>query len=656
MQNFIREAEKEIDNFFHDLWWVKHKLNIPHTKKSLSIALGKFSNQFNEHIELLFLHLNSSIFTGEYARIETFESDLNSLIAKANQIPIPNGIEEIINEFIFREYRPCLKAMVNEYLELHEKVKVKFLIDNTSYVSSASSYLDLNFEANINGLVRTQNQLTFLLCNLKIAEVDHFYTPNEIDFFKIEEIERVASSAVNSYNLLLSEKCTFLREKWMIRKEEMTSEFPVFYRNGIRYDFNPNQNTSSLLSTWREYILNHYDLEKRTNRSYITKRFEKIENNKSGTLNNFIEIHCTIKYYKDIKHDYKGLNTLRLNLKDKLKNTFKSSLPPCDWYALVLAYQYAMNNEFSLLLETKSKDGDSSEISSLYEEIETFQNDYGLKNFFPQYKYIRFLVNLLKKDYQNRSALDNLNKAKKIIQKCESIIEKYRINVKWSKLHYNYVFALPSKECMVNVTNNHISQVYLASSFALPISSESYVSDFELIRQEFYTYKSSVEIFENLERDIQDTRQSQIRQMEIIGVFTAIITFIAATIQAFTFVKTAYQAFLFMFALACSLCLFVMFSISILRGLTFNALINTSIVKQSSIACMVLWGALIFYSNDPILSDIDTKQEGKIDSIIKHNSLLQSTLDSFIIKQHQSPNHKKDTVRIHIKDKSIKSK
>jgi hypothetical protein len=173
----------------------------------------------------------------------------------------------------------------------------------------------------------------------------------------------------------------------------------------------------------------------------------------------------------------------------------------------------------------------------------------------------------LKELWKNRRALETILNARAIVDECLEIIQSYEKNVVWSEQNYNYEYIVSVEESLVDIKSSLLKRLYVASSFVIPLSSKSYRRDFEQIRREFYTYKTSLEVFENLERDVRDSQKAQLRSMETIAIFTSIVTFIAASIPTFKFIDTPTQAAIFMLALACSLGFFVLLIVIVSRGI-----------------------------------------------------------------------------------------
>lgn len=651
MSKFVKDAIQVVESAFQENWESSYLFdtNPPEGsqisdqayidwKDKVAPKIEEFSLWLIEIKEDIFDKLNASILSGEYFVQEGFETDIKQLLKAFGKIPWPGTadtlVQSALNEKLKANFIECFKLGISFYLDLFNEIRIRFQADGISYISisdfeSRADLRDTTFDKHSN------DGLWFFLWNVKVARLDHFLTPEEDDLRELQEAEFACrKSDANKFGVLLIEKAKFLIAKWVLRKEELTGDIVNAVAGGKTINLNLDSLQSKLLPYWRDYIESHYELDKRTANNKIKSRYEKINRSESIETQKLIDLHCQIKYYKDVKSDYKSLNGIRKEIERRWKESQRTNSISIK-YSLSIAYLYVINNEFSFLLNYQAKE--EKKIRELYGEIVSIQNKTGLKNFFPQHKYLEYLVNQLREIFNNRAALDAIKHSREIIKSCEEVFIEYKENIKWSEENYNYVFVLPFEDCFIPFDNELLDKVFVGSSFVLPLSKNKYKLEFEENRREFYTFKSSLEVFENLERDVKDNQNSQLRSMEIIGIFTAIVTFVATSIPSFQFIRSSYQAGVFMFALACSMGVFILMIIISSRGV-HKLKEHWLIILLMFSGGLIGWYTLINWTSDP--ADKESKFnaiELKIHQIDSINNLridsLKLKLLEFNVKQ-----------------------
>ena len=301
----------------------------------------------------------------------------------------------------------------------------------------------------------------------------------------------------------------------------------------------------------------------------ISAKFEEL---KFGDFKSysFSDVYEIIKYHKDISMNLSLLSGVREEIQRKYYETRAN--PDCsrfDKYAYSINYNYAVNNELSLICASEQMSIDDA--IGYYDFVQKVQDETQVRNFFPHFKFLQYLVSELDNILEKKEALLSIDVCEKIFKYCEVAITHYKKCIKWTQRSYSYAFQLPESECFYKLDDGQ--SLFIASAHILPLPGDKYVEEFADLRREFYEKRPVVDILRNVEIDINESKATiaeikdrEARTMEILGIFTAIISFVAASVQSYSFIKTPIQAFGFMLALSTSFASFVLILMLAFRG------------------------------------------------------------------------------------------
>ena len=651
----LDEAIALIETNFPAKWWEsygfdKEKKDFPDLENKLS----EFKELISKLGALLFDHFNLSIITGEYVSdINTKEklAKLKMLILEARpQLIAPEEeVQDVlaISNFTSGFITPITLA-IDIYFEFVVIINRKLNISDNEYIARyhdeiISAFEDQDYDIN------SKNSLQLFQINILVASVDHFLSVdgNQLDNLVIWSVKLGKKLNIKPYSPLIKKKCDYLKDKLLLRRRHENKSKPVFmFLNAQERQVSITDFKDGVFDGFLEYIDSHYEMGDNWRntisancQSQLTKKLE---------ICSSLELHSLIKYHKDIERSYpSSIETLK-----KIRKEYQRRLELAmnnggfyDIYAYRVALNYSINNEFSLCCDDPS--ADISKVELLYNEIMSVQKDTRIKNFFPQLKFLSFLLRQLKKDFHDRKALEFVQPCRNIINKCQEIYSQYKINVDWSKGNYNYVFQLPFSECCLDIKDSNANKIFIFSSFLMPLPKGKYIKEFEENKGEVSQLESAINVFENISKDINELQElkstateREIKTMEILGVFAAILSFIAASLPTFKVIETPLQAALFMLALGTSLCGFVLILLSSFRGgkrIKENFLLVIFFIAATT----VFWGLLIAYSiNKPIHSFIDPKviQEQSHTPINSNNTIYLPTNSN---KQSSEPSGEK---------------
>lgn len=364
---------------------------------------------------------------------------------------------------------------------------------------------------------------------LDITQIDHFLSYDRHDIRRLIIYHNELSRGVDSKNLsdnsimvldILNEKCLFLLKKLLIDDEKVFSymiDFQPYHYDARVFPFKYFAEVDSRFDFYRT--------EKYSN-DPIGNELDTLARKKRLPIGLF---PLLMKYYKDSKDTRK----IQIeNILDDFDEFYDSLLEqftqrPLDIYALDTLKNYMYNCHFSFKMNEKSYS-----FEQLKDDLDTImgiQDQTGILNFYPYRKAFKKALELLHNNESlEKEALDDY---KEFLGFC---IEKFNEAIKWCRANCFYPLQNCYRECLVPVAN--FGAVFLASSYCRPVK-------YEKLNDELNTFKNQALLVDNeialreekmemkqLKKDIDNSRT---RELEILSVYTAIITFLFGTIGFF---------------------------------------------------------------------------------------------------------------------------
>lgn len=528
--------------------------------------LSQFESEIDKFEEKLLLkyfeYLNLSIIGGECFQND-FLSILKKIISNCGNLQYSQIDDDNINEQIrlsledkIKEIEPLsiLKKCLIEYnsnakflLRLVENPSINTLFDLSDQTQDILDELKKNYFLNNNDLKK--ELLLSVKSNLTLLRKD-FFLKYEISDLKILLVSKNDLTNCNKYFQstpilssimeLLIEKCTFLIRKFIIRKyreDDVHNENYVFLGKESNFDFISHKLNFEVFKEWDRYSKNHFlseiNQEKIITLNRNSKRILRI-----GKIS-ALDFHSLTKYFKDLNCDFEKLKLLL----DEVE-----SIPIADTnfdkFSINKIKNYISNNIFSESIRKIGNDLNIDEVEKLIDfeikKIQQIQNETNLNNFFPYYKVCAFLnnyieENLTKISLESNKSDNNIDCILKSLNLSKIYFEKFKNNLKWSKVHLNYSFQLPYDECIKEHQLGELNiKVFSSSNFSLPIEFEKY-DEFEKMHEAFHlrieneiksinNLNSFVKIFKKDRDELQeDIKNNSRKNIELLGIFSAII-------------------------------------------------------------------------------------------------------------------------------------
>lgn len=524
----------------------------------------------------IYKNFNYSLLSGEYISNSNIENDITLINTKISEVL---NVSDLFSSFKLQNHISEFSSAVNIALSLYktfiETIKNEYSEERVEHLFSYSNSFAQGTARQSLLPSDTKKLRTYFSENINLSILDHFFSSEDIQFkrlFKIEKnIDSLSIAEFNAITKAIKLKIQFLEHKWKIRKQE-TNPSPIHYIDeGEVTSLEDFKFKNKDLDYWCSLIIRHYEIFVNNWDYEIKKNTKSFINNELKDLR-IIQIHQLIKYYKDVKKSYSKLT----NISDYfLKKTDAKNF--YDKYAQGVDSNYALNNKFSLFLESQQ---DVDLIKKEFEDVKQ-KTKGNNKNFFIEYKYLEKILQLINNHSKSLDNLDFLHKYQKWINvDCKEILDDYFTNKEWSKTKYNYIFVLPYEESKIDISDLGITKlpfIFISSSFVLPKINNDIENKYNEIRQKYKGLVFQMDSISRLKNDLEDVKELKneldrrdIKSIEIISIFTAIITFVLSSIPAYKFIENVWQSFLFMISLASSLGVFVLLILFATRGFKKN--------------------------------------------------------------------------------------
>jgi len=400
--------------------------------------------------------------------------------------------------------------------------------------------------------------------NLSLCFSDFLFTEKQDCYQEIVSIKDYLTILLDnsSFPILteqiekMNKKATFLLFKWCKRAE--LSGFSMLKEDKIKeYKDNIN-NFGDKWKDWVTYIENHHykENEKHLFAEKIKESYIKIEDK---GLNKFTcqDIYSYIKYHKEIDKKIDKLDDI-ISFLDKRRFCTTDNY---DKNIRTIIYNYARNNRFSLFTETCDNRED---LQKEYNQIDNKDN----RNYFLQYKFIDKSIELVNAELNEKNeniTIEQVKEIEKYLEDIEPEYKTYKTNIEWILEHIYFIYRVSLEECIID-------DIFIYSSFLLPLDNRKSKDRFEKITDDFRVLKSQIEPLkkivqfnEELTQFDEKIEKHDTKTIELMGLFSAIIAFVMGSIPTFQYFKNIYEVGLFLIVFATALISFLLVLLFITR-------------------------------------------------------------------------------------------
>ena len=589
----------------------------------------------NDNAQNIISFLFDSVLKGEYLnkdidkQLEQIRNNLTYTEQLENKIPPNKDKYKTILSLIepLKNKTSEIQNIINYYLLFIEDVKT--IVSNPEK-DEIFILLKNKYQSNNDSEVLKLFTLNLFLCfyDILLSENQDWY--QEVTSIKrsLPEDDDASNLGLGSQVKRMNKKASFLLFKWCKRAE--LSGFSMLKENKIKEYKDDVNNFGDKWKDWVTYIENHYYKEEE--KSLFVKKLKeaylKIEDKefKDFTCQ---DIHLYIKYHKDINKNTSKLDKIISYLKDwKKKGTddYEKNIRN-------IIYNYALNNRFSLFTKTcKSRE----KLYEEYEEIEEKDN----KNYFIQYKLIDKSIELLKaklNEKNNTITIEQIEEIENYLDKIEPDYKTYKTNIEWILEHIYFIYRVSFKECIID-------DIFIYSSFLLPLGNRKSKEDYERINDDFRVLKSQIDPLKRIVQFDEKIEKRDTKTIELMGLFSAIIAFIMASIPTFKYMKDIYDVGIFFIVFATSLISFLLVLLLIIRKTRINIRFWCQLIL-----IVIFYIAMIkftIYLSDKKDNAITFQQQSEntiIEEKITSNKTVDTLKQSKITKKHTTST--KDSIR-----------
>ncbi|WP_428231104.1 hypothetical protein [Flavobacterium sp.] len=524
------------------------------------------SNLFDLDIEkviassIIFIHSGDYVDFLKNQKIEDIITKLTTEIETTNNnlsvtnIIIQDELTTVFNKskvLLEEIFEKCIVFFLNSVSEL-SKFQYTIIHRNFTFLTSK--------EERLNELFEYSN--TFLLEYLLEESIEYYEHLGVLEK-RINDFHQIKPFTKKN---ILRCKLTFLKYKWKKRQKYNR----IFIKENVDINFskkyifaNEEVDLSKKIKVGEEFYPVFEDWVKKIELHYFEGSDDideiysspQLISTTDNQLSNDFKLFFTIKFYKDIEKDFSKLESLKSTIKSSRLDK-KNKL-------------YYFNNLFSLLI----KDGNRGEdtINNYFNEIKGYSNYSQSNNYFIYYKFLDYKLKLVRsKILQNKISTEELEN---YIRDCEILNNECNKKFEWTYRSFNILYQFDVTDCSIEFMGDN---VYFPTSFLLPISITenklliaNKVEDINDLKYKLIELKNN-KYSETLKKQIKENEK---KAVEMISLFTAVISFIMGSISGFKFIDNIYDAISFVTIFGLCLSIFLILILKLIRkDNTYNIL------------------------------------------------------------------------------------
>ena len=567
--NYIGKIPKTIENIESSISAIL--TNIEGNEGSL---VYKEIDALNTNIQNIISSLFDSVLIGEYLdkdidkQLEWIRNNLTYTEQLENEI-LPNKDK-------YKAILPLINSLKDKTNEIQGVIKhyLLFIEDVKTIVSNPEKDEIFILLKNKYQSVNDSETLKLFTLNLFLCFSDILFTEKQDCYQEITYVKELLSEKrflnlnLNPQIEKMKKKASFLLFKWCKRAE--LRGFSMLKEDKIKEYKEDINDFGGKWKDWVTYIENHHykEDEKYLFVEKIKESYIKIEDK---GLKNFTcqDIYSYIKYHKEIDKKIDKLDEI-ISFLDK--GRFRTT-DNYDKNIRTIIYNYARNNRFSLFTETCDN---REELKEEYDKIDNKDN----RNYFLQYKFIDKSIELLNAELNEKNeniTIEQVEEIEKYLEDIEPEYKTYKTNIEWILEHIYFIYRVSFKECIID-------DIFIYSSFLLPLDNRKSKDRFEKITDDFRELKSQLPLFRKMAEfkgDVSKVKEDlfqfdekiekhDTKTIELMGLFSAIIAFVMGSIPTFQYLKNIFDVGIFFIVFATSLISFLLVLLLITRKTRIN--------------------------------------------------------------------------------------
>jgi len=617
--------------------------NLLETKDSL-ISQENYNKiyEYNREAENIISSLFDSVLSGEYIYLSSeinYNDNYEQLKKARTFLTYTEEIENTPNKQ--HPFLLLINSFKDRFVEISKIIKyyVLFLEDIKTIISNLEKDEIFILSKSKYQSVNDSETLKLFTLNLFLCFSDILFTEKQDCYQEITSIkellseERFSNLNLNPQIEKMKKKATFLLFKWC--KRAKLSGISLFKEDKIKEYKDDINNFGKNWKNWVTHIENHYykEEEKSLFVNKIQNLYAKI---KDENFENFTcqDIHLYIKFYKDIDKNIDSLDKINIFLKKRIED----STDDYEKNIRTIIYNYARNNRFSLFTETCDN---RDNLQKEYNKIDNKDN----KNYFLQYKFINKSIELLNAELNEKNeniTIDQIEKIEKYLKEIESEYETYKTNIEWILEHIYFIYRVSLEECIID-------DIFIYSSFLLPLDNRKSKKDYEKIVDSFRELKSQLPLFRRIaifNTKISEKVKEEVTQfdekiekrdtktIELMGLFTAIIAFVMGSIPTFQYLENIFDVGIFFIIFASSLISFLLVLLFVTGRIKDNIKLKHIVIFYPT---MIIFTIVLSYfnpkDNDCKTTTLQQTEKTIIEEKITSNKTIDTLKQSKITKK-----------------------
>jgi len=509
-------------NEYFSLDWIENLKWDSEDSSKDSYTEGK--SKIEDFVYYVFIEISQSVLKGEFLCCSNNKlEDLCEICQDDNPIDAPNKLKQDL-QYRFRQLNNELYDISTIYRLHIQTVEDKIQLSECNYMVNAVSRHSAEFSIELFQILHTIIEICF-------REYELSYDEGFIQFLILQktELAKYKQKTTNEdiRNII---KVVLFKVDFILRKLSHLSP-----NNAIEYflDFKKQTiNADNSINTELElYSYFQYFIDPNTIPINIVSEWQLKCSRKEAELWHFVLL---MRYYTKVtksKTQVKNLLNRFIYFHNKL---IQKNLCRFDGYALKTVKNYMYNSQFSMIVDDSTST--YQEVIGKLDEIIDLQNETQIHNFHPYQKAVSYLFVHIRNCIKEEDGLSLIkNKGTYMLK----IIKKLEETYKWCKKNQFYPFQLRRKDCVIRIKEMNMI-LFSPSSFSRPIRYDQLSDTVATLKLDASAICNEIRLYEEhskmiaIKKEVEKTKKSQI---EILGIFTAIITFFIGCVTIFTNVE-----------------------------------------------------------------------------------------------------------------------
>lgn len=488
------------------------------SKKSYTQGKIKIDN----FISRVFIAISKSVLKGEFLHCSNNKlKDLCEISQDDILADDPNKLKHDL-QHRFRQFNNELSDIANIYRLHIQTIEDKIQLSECNYIVNAVSRHSPDFSI-------VQFQALYVIIRVCFQEYELSYSNDYIQLLilqkdELTEIEKKQENKdIKDIIRLVLFKIDFLLRKLShLSHNHIITYFLNFKQQSIQAT-NPSD-TEYELDSYFQYFLTPSTISQNK-----VSEWQEACTHKNAKVWHLVLL---MRYYTKVTKSKMQIKNLLSHYNVLHTELLQEEMCRFDKYALKTVKNYMYNSQFSFI--TKDKNSTYQEVVGTLDEIIDLQYETQIHNFHPYKKAVVYFVSHIRCCIQKEEPLASIREKESYLSK--TIIPKLDEAFKWCRQNQFYPFQLTQNDC--NVPIKELSMILFSpSSFSRPIQYERLSEIIASLRMDVKALESEIQLYEEHRKIIaikEEFEKSKRTQVEILGVFAALLTFFIGCLTIFT--------------------------------------------------------------------------------------------------------------------------